>query len=105
MPPARRYLVPFAPKASAHRFTDVLVVGAGIAGLRAALAVPEPLDVLVVTKDRIAESNSAMRSLVTTRTSRGTGTARAARSPAMPAPTTSTSVKRWADAFGANGTR
>jgi L-aspartate oxidase len=55
----RRYLVPFAPKATAHRFTDVLVVGAGIAGLRAALAVPPPLDVLVVTKDRIAESNSA----------------------------------------------
>src|SRR5271154_351016 len=54
-----RYLVPFAPKATAHRFTDVLVIGAGIAGLRAALAVPPPLDVLVVTKDRIAESNSA----------------------------------------------
>src|SRR5207248_8731527 len=42
-----------------HRFTDVLVIGAGIAGLRAALAVPESLDVLVVTKDRIDESNSA----------------------------------------------
>src|SRR5438067_1689835 len=54
-----RYLVPFAPKATAHRFTDVLVVGAGIAGLRAALAVPPPLDVLVVTKDRISESNSS----------------------------------------------
>jgi L-aspartate oxidase len=55
----RRYLVPFGPKTSAHRFTDVLVVGAGIAGLRAALAVPESLAVLVVTKDRLAESNSA----------------------------------------------
>src|SRR6476619_6970392 len=55
---ARRYLVPFAPKANAHRFTDVLVVGGGIAGLRAALAIPPSLDVLVVTKDRIAESNS-----------------------------------------------
>ena len=54
-----RYLVPFAPKATAHRFTDVLVVGAGIAGLRAALAVPPALDALVVTKDRVAESNSA----------------------------------------------
>jgi L-aspartate oxidase len=54
-----RYLVPFAPKATAHRFTDVLVVGAGIAGLRAALAVPPPLDVLVITKDRIDESNSS----------------------------------------------
>src|SRR5438874_6321187 len=55
----RRYLVPFAPKATAHRFTDVLVIGAGIAGLRAALAVPGSLAVLVVTKDRIDESNSA----------------------------------------------
>src|SRR5204863_6734714 len=55
----RRYLVPFGPKASAHRFTDVLVIGAGIAGLRAALAVPPAIDVLVVTKDRIDESNSA----------------------------------------------
>lgn len=56
---ARRYLVPFAPKSTAHRFTDVLIVGAGIAGLRAALAIPDSLDVLVVTKDRIDESNSA----------------------------------------------
>src|SRR5207302_5500904 len=55
----RRYLVPFGPKATAHRFTDVLVIGAGIAGLRAALAVPAGADVLVVTKDRIDESNSA----------------------------------------------
>jgi L-aspartate oxidase len=55
----RRYLVPFGPKASAHRFTDVLVIGAGIAGLRAALALPAAQDVLVVTKDRIDESNSA----------------------------------------------
>src|SRR5262245_14581908 len=55
---ARRYLVPFAPKANAHRFTDVLVIGAGIAGLRAALAVSPSLEVLVITKDRIVESNS-----------------------------------------------
>src|SRR5437667_9035167 len=56
---ARRYLVPFAPRTALHRFTDVLVIGAGVAGLRAALAVPGSLDVLVVTKDRIDESNSA----------------------------------------------
>src|SRR5437867_6419898 len=55
----RRYLVPFGPKATAHRFTDVLVIGAGIAGLRAALAIPAGVEVLVVTKDRIDESNSA----------------------------------------------
>ncbi|MFO0810502.1 MAG: L-aspartate oxidase [Gemmataceae bacterium] len=56
---APRYLVPLAPRTSLHRFTDVLVIGAGVAGLRAALAVPASQDVLVVTKDRIDESNSA----------------------------------------------
>src|SRR4051812_4644896 len=54
-----RYLVQFSPKHTPHVFTDVLVIGAGIAGLRAALEVPPPLDVLVVTKDRPQESNSA----------------------------------------------
>ena len=55
---APRYLLPFDPKRSDHRFTDLLVIGAGIAGLRAALAAPANVDVLVVTKDRIVESNS-----------------------------------------------
>src|SRR6478752_9285123 len=54
-----RYLVQFSPKHTPHFFTDVLVIGAGIAGLRAALEVPPSLDVLVVTKDRPTESNSA----------------------------------------------
>src|SRR5262249_35863125 len=55
---AHRYLVPFSPKHTPHLFTDVLVIGAGIAGLRAALEVPRDLDVLVVTKDSIQQSNS-----------------------------------------------
>ena len=54
-----RYLVRFDPKHTPHLFTDVLVIGAGIAGLRAALEVPPPLDVLVVTKDSIQQSNSS----------------------------------------------
>src|SRR5262245_26609450 len=56
---AHRYLVPFSPKHTPHLFTDVLVIGAGIAGLRAALEVPPPLEVLVVTKDSIQQSNSS----------------------------------------------
>jgi L-aspartate oxidase len=56
---ASRYLVSFDARQSFHRFTDVLVIGAGIAGLRAALEVPPDLSVLVVTKDRITESNSS----------------------------------------------
>src|SRR5436305_379220 len=58
MPP-HRYLVQFDPKHTPHLFTDVLVIGAGIAGLRAALEVPPPLEVLVVTKDSIQQSNSS----------------------------------------------
>src|SRR6202165_3851746 len=56
---ANRYLVQFSPKQTPHRFTDILIIGAGIAGLRAALELPPELDVLVVTKDSIQQSNSA----------------------------------------------
>lgn len=55
----QRYLVPFSPKQIPHYFTDVLVIGAGLAGLRAACAVPSELSVLVVTKDRIDQSSSS----------------------------------------------
>ncbi|MFO0876694.1 MAG: L-aspartate oxidase [Gemmataceae bacterium] len=54
----KRYLVRFGPKTTQHLFTDLLIIGGGIAGLRAALAVPPTLRVLVVTKDKIRESNS-----------------------------------------------
>src|SRR5436305_4203844 len=56
---ANRYLVSFDARDTLHRFTDVLVIGSGIAGLRAALEVPADLAVLVVTKDRVTESNSS----------------------------------------------
>lgn len=56
---AHRYLVQFSPKHTPHLFTDVLVIGAGIAGLRAALAVPGDLKVLVATKDVLQQSSSS----------------------------------------------
>jgi L-aspartate oxidase len=55
---AQRYLVPFGPKQTPHFFSDILVIGAGIAGLRAALEVPAQQSVLVITKDSIEQSNS-----------------------------------------------
>lgn len=56
--PFSRYLVSFDPRQVYHQFTDVLVIGAGIAGIRAALEVPADLNVLVLNKDRLDESNS-----------------------------------------------
>ena len=48
-----RYLLPFDSTRAVHRFTDVLVIGGGLAGLRAANAVEPNQSVLVVTKNRI----------------------------------------------------
>ena len=56
--PRRRYLVRFSPKRVAHVFADVLIVGGGIAGVRAALAVDPSLSIVLVTKDRLTLSNS-----------------------------------------------
>lgn len=53
---ARRYLTDFDVNRLPHLFTDVLVVGSGIAGLRAALVAAERADVLLVTKDQAEHS-------------------------------------------------
>lgn len=53
-----RYLVPFQPKRIPHHFVDVMIIGGGIAGLRAAMEIDPRLSLLVVTKDRMRESNS-----------------------------------------------
>ncbi|MEM9585924.1 MAG: L-aspartate oxidase [Planctomycetota bacterium] len=53
-----RYLMPFDSRKATHRFTDVLVIGGGLAGLRAAHSVSPDQSVLVVTKDQLRESNS-----------------------------------------------
>lgn len=53
-----RYLVPFHPKRVPHCFTDVLIIGGGLAGLRAAIAADPKLSVLVVTKDNLRQSSS-----------------------------------------------
>lgn len=53
-----RYLVSFHPKRVPHHFTDVLILGGGLAGLRAAMAVDPALSTLVVTKLDLQQSNS-----------------------------------------------
>ncbi len=56
-PVSPAYLIDFHPKRIAHFFTDVLIIGGGLAGLRAANAVGD-VPTVVVTKDRLRESNS-----------------------------------------------
>ena len=53
-----RYLVPFHRKRVPHFFTDVLIIGGGLAGLRASLEIDPTMSVLVITKDEIRESSS-----------------------------------------------
>jgi L-aspartate oxidase len=55
----RRYLIPFNAARLPQRFTDVLVIGGGVAGLRAAIAAADAgAEVLLLTKDTVAESNT-----------------------------------------------
>lgn len=59
LPEMPRYLAPFHPKRLQHAFADVLIIGGGLAGLRAAQEIDPALRCIVVTKDVIEESNSA----------------------------------------------
>jgi len=53
-----RYLVPFHPKRHPHFFTDILVIGGGLAGLRTALAVDPKFQVILLCKSGLENSNS-----------------------------------------------
>ncbi|MGN6547807.1 MAG: L-aspartate oxidase [Aureliella sp.] len=57
-PSSPRYLVPFDLKSQPHFFTDVLIIGGGLAGLRAANEIDPGVQCIVITKDAIQESNS-----------------------------------------------
>src|SRR6187401_2283488 len=54
----RRYLLPFKASRVPQPFTDVLIIGGGVAGLRAAIAASESAEVLLLTKDTIDQSNT-----------------------------------------------
>lgn len=53
-----RYLVPFHPKRHPHFFTDVLIIGGGLAGLRTSLAVDPRCQVILLCKNGLENSNS-----------------------------------------------
>ncbi|MGD2175568.1 MAG: FAD-dependent oxidoreductase, partial [Candidatus Brocadiaceae bacterium] len=55
----RRYLVHFSSHNIPQVFTDVLVLGSGVAGLSAALALPGEASVLVVSKGELGGGSTA----------------------------------------------
>jgi L-aspartate oxidase len=55
----RRYLIPFRSSLLPQIFTDTLVIGTGVAGLRAAIAAAQGGDVIILSKDGTDESNTA----------------------------------------------
>jgi L-aspartate oxidase len=56
----RRYLIPFRSGLLPQIFTDVLVIGAGVAGLRAAIAAAEDeAEVIVLSKGDLKNTNTA----------------------------------------------
>ncbi|MFH0964525.1 MAG: L-aspartate oxidase [Planctomycetota bacterium] len=53
-----RYLLPFDPRKLPRVRTEVLVIGSGVAGLRAAIEAASGLNVLVISKDVLTECNT-----------------------------------------------
>jgi L-aspartate oxidase len=58
-PDTPRYLIPFDASSVPHLFTNVLVIGSGVAGLSAAIEAGRHASVTVITKDELKESNTA----------------------------------------------
>lgn len=56
-----RYLTSFNIRELPHRFTDILILGSGLAGLRAALAVSKEQSVTVLTKAEDIEASNSDR--------------------------------------------
>lgn len=55
----RRYLIPFRSTLLPQIFTDTLVIGAGVGGLRAAVAAAEHGEVIVLSKGDLKSTNTA----------------------------------------------
>ncbi len=57
-PEFRRYLVPVNTASTQQLFTDCLVIGAGVAGLRAAIEAAQGCDITLVCKGTVTDSNT-----------------------------------------------
>ena len=55
----RRFLIPFRATLLPQIFTDVLVIGSGAAGMRAALAAATHSEVIIATKGDVGQSNTS----------------------------------------------
>jgi len=55
----RRHLIPFRSSLLPQIFTDTLIIGAGVAGLRAAVAAADHGDVIVLAKGELKSSNTS----------------------------------------------
>lgn len=55
----RRYLIPFRSGLLPQIFCDTLVIGAGVAGLRAAIGAADAGDVIVCSKSSLSKTNTA----------------------------------------------
>ena len=55
---SRRYLINIDSAATSQLFTDCLIIGAGIAGLRAAIQASENCNVIIISKAKLKESNT-----------------------------------------------
>jgi len=59
-PPMRRYLYDHSTQESEPRHHDVIIAGAGLAGLYASLLLDERLSVALLVKDRLMQCNSSL---------------------------------------------
>jgi len=56
----RRYLIPFRSRLLPQIFCDTLIIGTGVAGLRAALEAAEDGEVILLTKTNLPQSSTAL---------------------------------------------
>ena len=54
----KRFLISFDAKNTPYIQTDILIIGSGVAGLRAAIGAAKYAKALIITKDKLSESNT-----------------------------------------------